>query len=193
MLRANAGFAVLAIVGMLWKEPWGPRVVTAAADNIRDLIAAAQGAPAVVCDLAADAVGNGWGGGAADAPVTPLGDHRLPRHSRGHRRYDMSADDVRFLLESLSQKDACVQELAVRLLGTRGGDEVGPGLLERLASPDSGMRSVAALGLGLAQPGRAVDAQVRAVGDPSTGTRANAIWALGRMEDGRALRPVIAS
>src|ERR1041384_541474 len=105
MLRTNAGFAVLAIVGMLWKEPWGATVVSAAADNIRDLIAAAQGAPAEVCGLAADAVDNGWGA-VNDAPVTPLG-HRLPRHTRGRRRYDISADDVRYLLESLSTRDAC--------------------------------------------------------------------------------------
>ena len=69
----------------------------------------------------------------------------------------MSADDVRFLLESLSTRDACVREIAVRLLGTQGGDEVGPGLLQRLASPDSAMRSVAALGLGLAETPSAVD------------------------------------
>src|SRR5690242_13639717 len=103
----NAGIAALAVVGMLWKGPWGSKVVSAAADNIRDLIAAAQGAPAAVCGLAADAVGNSWGDAtdATDAPVTPLGAHRLPRRSRGRRRYEMSADDVRFLLESLSQRD----------------------------------------------------------------------------------------
>ena len=45
MLR-NASIALFAVAGMLWHEPWGPTVVSAAADNIRDLIAAAQGAPA---------------------------------------------------------------------------------------------------------------------------------------------------
>ena len=68
MLRTNAGFAILAVVGMLWKEPWGTRVVSAAADNIRDLITAAHGVPAAVCDLAADAVG-GWNGAGIDALV----------------------------------------------------------------------------------------------------------------------------
>ncbi len=129
-------YAVLAVAGILWHEPWGPGVVSAAADNIRELIAAAQGTPPEVCGLAAKAVENGWDN-ASDAPVTPLAAHRLPRRSRGHRRYDMTADDVRFLLESLSTRDACVRELAIRLLGTQGGDEVGPGLLQRLGSPDS--------------------------------------------------------
>lgn len=188
----NAAIALFAVVGMLWREPWGPTVVSAAADNIRELITAARGAPAAVCGLAADAVGSGWGGAFSDAPVTPLG-RRLPRHTRGHRRYDMSSDDVRFLLENLSTGDACVRELAVRLLGTQGGDEVGPGLLQRLASPDSAMRSVAALGLGLAETHSAVDALAHTVRDPSTGTRANAVWALGRMDDGRAVGPVTAA
>ena len=44
-----AAYALLAAAGVLWHEPWGAGVVSAAADNIRELIAAAQGAPPAVC------------------------------------------------------------------------------------------------------------------------------------------------
>ena len=83
-----------------------------AALDVRELLAAAHGAPPAICALAVHAVGNyGW----SDAPATPLGTARLLRSHRG-RRQAASIEDIRFLLDNLSSGDPCVRELAVRLV-----------------------------------------------------------------------------
>ncbi len=189
MLRLiGVSLTALALVLPDTPPPARPAGGSAARVDVRDLIAAAHGAPAALCTLAARAVGNyGWGG-AADAPVTPL-----PAESwrnRRERRDALSTDDVRFLLESLATVDPCVRELAVRLVAQEENDAVTIGLLQRLTAPDSSLRTVAALGLGLAEPKRAVEPLVGAIRDDAVGTRANAVWALGRIGDGRAVRPV---
>jgi hypothetical protein len=68
--------------------------------DVHELIAAARGAPAALCALAANAVGNYWGGW-SDAPATPLPRSEPQRRHRGERDA-ASPDDVRFLLESLA-------------------------------------------------------------------------------------------
>jgi hypothetical protein len=145
MLRITSiGFAMLAI--MLTKTPrpnrseHGPE----AAQDIRELISAAHGAPGALCALAARAVGNGWGSW-ADAPATPLGRQgQLP--ARLNRWDQIPPEDEQFLLDSLAAPDACVRELSVRLLGRERSDEVTSGLLSRLSSADSTLRTVAAFG-----------------------------------------------
>ena len=162
------------------------------ASGVREVIAAGHGAPAVLCSLAANSVGNG-GWGWADAPVTPLPRTELDelRHRGGEA---LSAGDLAFLLDSLSSTDACVRQLDVLLLVREGEDaQVAPGLIERLGSPDSSLRSVAAFGLGMVGSETAVDPLISAARAADVGTRANAVWALGRIEDGRALRPLTAA
>jgi HEAT repeat protein len=187
MLRVS-GLLAAAVVAL-----WPPRSRPALSGrapgslDVRDLIAAARGAPASLCMLAAEAVGNGWHHW-GDAPATPL-----PRPGDGasgrERRDPLPSTDVRFLLESLGVSDPCVRELAVRLLGREETEEVALGLEARLIAPDSATRVVAAFGLGLTEPMRSVDPLVRATRDESPGVRANAVWALGRIGDGRGLRP----
>src|SRR5437764_606027 len=47
-------------------------VARAAPLDVAALLSAAQGAPRLICSLAAQSVGNGWGSW-TDAPATPLG------------------------------------------------------------------------------------------------------------------------
>src|SRR5512147_628074 len=93
-----------------------PRVTTRGQD-IHQLMASARNAPAPLCALAVGAVGNhGWGRW-TDAPVTPLAPVEQPRERRSRKGRDsLSTADVQFLFENLQIDDACVRELAVRLL-----------------------------------------------------------------------------
>lgn len=193
-----AGFAFAALVTLCPESPGAAhdsrlttsvsrlasRVPGPASADVQALIAAARGAPPMLCALAAHSVGNG-GWGWSDAPVTPL-----PHADRRSARADSIAPaDVQFLLDNLGGGDACVTEIAVRLLAS---DDSGPavdGLIRNLASPDSSVRVAVSFGLGLAAPDRADDALLRAVDDRAASVRANVVWALGRIGDGRAVRP----
>ena len=136
-----------------------PMLALGAPGDVADLLAAARGAPPALCAMAARSVGNGWGGG-YDAPAPPLPPARERRW-----RDPLPADEQRLLLSSLATEDPCVQEVAIRLLGTQRGDLVVSGLRERLAAPDSALRAVAALGLGLVDAESAVEALLRAARD----------------------------
>ena len=113
MLRSVA----LTLAAVLIARVHEPRVTAAPGDqDIHQLITSARNAPPPLCALAVAAVGNyGWGRW-TDAPVTPLAPARLPRERRGKGRDSVSTADVAFLFENLQIDDACVRELAVRLL-----------------------------------------------------------------------------
>ena len=162
--------------------------VTSIATDIRALLAAARGAPEMVCSLAADAIGQGgWYGGHFSAPRMPLPPVNLGND--GDRRADPA--DVQLLLDNLSSPDRCVRSLAVRVLGHFGGDDATRGLTAKLTDGDASVRETAALGLGLIEPKNVTLALVGALKDVTAGVRANTAWALGRVEDGRALQPLI--
>jgi hypothetical protein len=166
---------------------------TAASIDVTALLAAAHGAPPVICSLASRAIsGYGWGN-ATDAPATPLRATGFDLTNDGDfGRAPLPAADVQRLLAGLSSDDACVREMSVRLLGTQKAEVVGNDLITRLASPEASLRSIAALGLGLVQATAGVDPLVRTLRDADVDVRANSAWALGRLENGRALNPLVA-
>ncbi len=162
--------------------------------DVTALLTSARGAPPMICALAAQSVRRwGWGGDWNDAPSTPLRaivsavNDRLSLNSG-----KLPPEDVERLMSGLSSDDACVRELAVRILGTQKEDEpISRGLITRLANNDASLREVAALGLGFIEPVSAIDPLIRSLRDASPGVRGNSAWALGRIEDGRALRPLL--
>ena len=168
---------------------------TAAGFDVAALLAAAHGAPPIICSLAAQAVrDNGWGNW-SDAPSTPLPHTALPDQRSYRRNRDdddrdrapLAPAEMQRLLEALSSDDPCVRELSVRLLA-RGDDSlVAPALATRLRTGNAQLREVAALGLGLVGAESAGDALVSALRDGEAGVRANAAWASGTIENGRAL------
>jgi HEAT repeat protein len=168
----------------------------AAPIDVGALLAAANGAPAAICALAAQSVRNyGWND-RADAPYTPLGDAPSLRDRdedyRGRNGVQFSAADNEKLLAGLASTDACVRELSVRLVSAqRNNETVNSALITRLGSADVAMRSVAAFGLGLSQPATALDPLIAALRDATSAVRANAAWALGRIDNGRALAPLV--
>lgn len=159
--------------------------VQSAIRNLRGLIAAVRGLPPVVCGLTAEAA-SGWGGGSRlSAPVTPLGEEtamRVAYFPRGR----LSLGEVSELIDSLATPDACVRELAVRMIGRMPAAAVEERLLARLGSGTSvPTREAVAFGLGLVRSKTAIDPLLRTAGDPEIGVRANAIWALGRIGERR--------
>jgi hypothetical protein len=121
-------------------SPAEPRPDAAPVD-VGELLAAAHGAPPIICALAARSVQNGWGEGGA-APVTPLPMVEIGRDGDGRWRPFSTADEDR-LLAGLASDDACVRELSVRLLGGQGTPRVAGALVTRLGSPDTSLRAVA--------------------------------------------------
>lgn len=160
--------------------------------DVSALLAAARGAPPLICSLAAQSLrGYGWGDW-GDAPSTPLS-AVLPAeaHDRDTESSQLPAADVDRLMQALSSDDPCVRELSVRLIGRQKNESVAPALIAKLGTGDPAMRSVAALGLGLVQPRSAVEPLIGILRDATPAVRANSAWALGRIDDGRALAPLI--
>jgi HEAT repeat protein len=169
---------------------------SAAPLDVGALLAAANGAPAMICALAAQSVRNGGWNDRSDAPYTPLGDAPSLRDPdeeyRGRNGTQFSAADNEKLLAGIASTDACVRELSLRLVaGQRNNETVNTALVTRLRSPDAALREVAAFGLGLSQPASAIDPLIAALRDAASHVRANTAWALGRIDNGRALAPLI--
>ena len=128
MLRSVA----LTLAAVLIARVHEPRVTTGRTgdQDIHQLMTSARNAPAPLCALAVAAVGNyGWGRW-TDAPVT-LRSHRCGSRgsARGRKGRDsVSTADVTFLFENLQIDDACVRELAVRLLAGAEESQVATGL-----------------------------------------------------------------
>jgi HEAT repeat protein len=192
MLRVLGVAAIAAMVGSRTTMET-PDVTARAASSIdvAALLAAANGAPPVICALAAQSVRNrGWGDW-SDAPATPLAPLTAAR-TRDDGSDALPDADVDRLVAALGASDACVREIAVRLLGSqRSNERVRAALVTRLGAADVATREVAAYGLGMVQGKTTIDPLIAALRDAAPTVRANAAWALGRMDAGQALRPVL--
>ena len=115
------------------RSPGARPIVSAAADNIRDLIAAAQRC-ARPCLRPRSRRGGQRAGAAraSDAPVTPLGDAPPPApFARPVAATTCPPTTCASCSRASRTRDACVREIAVPPARHPGGDEVGPGLLQR--------------------------------------------------------------
>lgn len=188
-----------------WSATYATPWLTSNTD-VSALMAAARGAPAPVCALAARAVGNlGWWGGSNDAPHTPLAGEQVTLRRRiddADERDDardadalLSSAEQQLLLNNLATDDRCVRELSVRLLAFDrrkvASTEITARLVERLSVADSSVREVVVFGLGLLARSSATLPLMSTLRDRAATVRANAAWALGRINDGRALRALM--
>src|SRR4051794_36140052 len=174
--------ALMSNVGL--REPSPPAVhVTAssapAAIDVAALLAAARGAPPLICGLAAQSIGNGNWGWRSDVPASPLGAAAHPLDGDRGRIEDLPDADVTRLLDALSSDDGCVREMSVRLVGHQDESRVAAPLIAKLSSNDASLRAVAALGLGLVDAQRGVDPLINTLRDGTVEVRANSAWALG--------------
>src|ERR1700722_4992038 len=188
-LSMSRAIEVVVAIALLVLTMGSDRAARAEPMAVAALLAAAHGAPPLICAFAARAVDNGWGNW-ADAPSTPLMAFDVERN-RDERRTEFSPADEDRLLAGLTVDDPCVRELAVRLLVGQRNDRVAGALVSRLESTDASLRALAAFGLGLVEPPSAVNPLIKALGDATPGVRANSAWALGHIEDGRALAPLV--
>jgi HEAT repeat protein len=194
MLRVLGVLTMAALMSNAGHAPPAPalRVASAApaAIDVAALLAAARGAPPLICGLAARSISNGNWGWWSDVPASPLG--AATRALDGDRRSieDLPDADVTRVLDAMASDDACVREMSVRLVGHQDESRVAAPLISKLSSPDASVRVVAALGLGLVDAQRAVDPLIGTLRDATAEVRANSAWALGRIENGRALAPL---
>src|SRR5258708_32729716 len=86
--------------------------------DVAALLAAAQGAPPLICSLAANSL-RGWGWGGRDAPATPLSAEVTPVRSLDVESRALPVADLESLVAALYSADPCVRELSVRVLGRR--------------------------------------------------------------------------
>lgn len=158
--------------------------------DVSALVAAVHGLPGVVCGLTAEAAA-GWGGRSwMNAPAPPLGPDASERVA-DFPRARLSLRDVAMLIDSVTSSDACVRELAVRLIGRAPAELVEDRLIARVGSSQPApTREAAVLALGLVESKAGVTPLLRLVMDEGMGVRANAIWALGRIGDRRASAPL---
>src|SRR5512132_1027927 len=99
-LMANAGHAPASTVVRVSTSSTS----SVAAIDVTALLAAARGAPPLICGLAAQSVGNGnWGW--TDAPAPPLGAAARPQDGESRRVRDLSDADVTRVLDALSSDD----------------------------------------------------------------------------------------
>ena len=153
-----------------------PQIEPAAPQSIDELITAARGASPMICALAAQSIGNGGGGWQPPYPIVSTSFTSI-RQALREARMESS---LPLLLASLGDADACVREIAARLLGHQRDDTAIRGIAARLQSPDAPSRAAAAYALGLT--GAGVSAPLEEVlADPEPAVRGNAVWALGRI------------
>ena len=175
------------------RDAGGNAIAGAGPLDVGALLVAAQGAPRVICALAAQSVRNSGWNDWSDAPYTPLSPNGSDRIWDEGTQVPFASGDVDRLMEGLASPDACVREISVRLLGTqRTQPRIVSSLMERLTSVSVETREAASLGLGLLVSARSVDALVITLRDAAPHLRANAAWALGRIDDGRALAALVA-
>ena len=122
MLRVLGVLTTAALISTAGHEAPTPsvRVVEPAQAVVIDvaaLLAAARGAPPLICGLAAQSLGNGNWGWWTDAPASPLGPAMREQGGDYRRMRDLPDADVTRLLDALSSDDACVREMSVRLVG----------------------------------------------------------------------------
>src|SRR5688572_14864028 len=175
----TSAFAVIAFTAAVvtMAAPSSPATDTRAPDaigaDVNALLTAARGAPPLLCSMAARSVHNfyGWGD-ASDAPAPPLGTV-VSESDRSLGRSPLPDSDIALLIDALSSDDACVREMAVRLVGRQPDERVTAPLLARLRSDDASVRSVAAMGLGLVDTDEAVAPLIATLRDESPAVRGN--------------------
>jgi HEAT repeat protein len=169
------GLAALSLTGpQLSTEP-------APALSIGELIAAARGASPILCALAAQSIGNGYGGWQPPYPIVAAS-YAPVRQALREASLESS---LPLLLPALDDPDPCVREVGARLLGRQRSTTATTAIASRLASSDGPGRAAAAYALGLTGAGVSAPLE-EALADPVPAVRGNALWALGRIGDGAA-------
>ena len=152
-----------------------------------EVLAAARGAPVILCGLAARAVEARYGNGPWTPPL-PSGDTSQALTWALERDRSSASDSV--LLDGLAADDPCVRSIAARLVARSESPSVTAGLIRSLAGPAAGTRAAAAVALGLTGIAAGVDPLIARLRDTDADVRTASAWALGGLDDARAVAPL---
>jgi HEAT repeat protein len=167
------------------------QVPAADSTRVRQLLDAARGANALMCDLATGAV-DGRFGWSSDDNFTAGGADSVSRAvTRWVHEHDIDATALPTLRAGLADADACVRRLAAPLLGRIKAPAAYQAMTSALGASDASVREMGALALGYADDPRAVSPLAERLKDDAPRVRAMAAWALGEIERPESVRPLI--
>jgi HEAT repeat protein len=139
---------------------------------------------AVVCEMAVDNVGNGWGWSDGPSGVRSLRDQssatRAERVAFG--RAEVTDNAVPVLASGLSRQDPCSRRAAARLLGQSELVSASRALRDAARSSDGRVREAAFLGIGIREDSANYQSAVQGLGDRDPEVVRLAAWALGEYE-----------
>lgn len=162
--------------------------------RVDELLRAARGANAVMCEMAATTVDgrSGWwshldasfrAGGSSDAAARDV--MAWVRHEQ------VDAAAVPLLRAALADPDWCVRRVAAPLLARVDAEPARQAMLAALEATDAVTREMGALALGFDEDPRSIPPLVARLRDDAPRVRATAAWALGEIENRQAVRPLI--
>lgn len=139
---------------------------------------------AVVCEMAVDNLGNGWGWSDGTAGVRSLRDQseatRAERVAFG--RAEVSGSAVSVLANGLSRQDPCSRRAAARLLGQSELVAASRALRDAARSSDGRVREAALLGIGIREDSANYQSAVQGLSDRDPEVVRMAAWAVGEYE-----------
>ena len=169
----------------------GPRGDSKGPDSaqVARFLTALGSADPVICEMAVDNIGNGWGWHSRRAAVGVLHDRsqaeRAARNAFSNDVEDPKA--VPLLVDRLGDPNPCVRRAAARMLGSDRSDLARRMLRAKLRDPQPLIREAAAFGAGQRDDHEAYDDLVRGLKDPEVSVVRMSVWALGELEDHRAV------
>ena len=159
--------------------------------RVRQLLDAARGANALMCDLATGAV-DGRFGWSSDDNYTAGGADSVSRDvTRWVHEHEVDATALPTLRAGLADADACVRRLAAPLLGRIKTPAAYQAMTSALSSSEAAVREMGALALGYLEDPRSIGQLTERLKDDAPRVRATAAWALGEIERPESVPPLI--
>lgn len=159
--------------------------------RVRQLLGAARGANALMCDLATGAVDGRFGWSSDDNFTTGGADSVSRDVTRWVHEHEVDASALPTLSAGLADADACVRRLSAPLLGRIKTPAAYQAMTAALSSSEASVREMGALALGYADDPRSVSQLADRLKDDAPRVRATAAWALGEIERPESVRPLI--
>lgn len=166
---------------------------TSATDStrVRQLLSAARGANALMCDLATGAVDGRFGWSSDDNFTTGGADSVSRDVTRWVHEHEVDASALPTLTAGLADADACVRRLAAPLLGRIKTPAAYQAMTSALSSSDASVREMGALALGHLEDPQSISQLADRLKDDAPRVRATAAWALGEIERPESVTPLI--
>jgi len=158
--------------------------------RVRQLLDAARGANALMCDLTTGAV-DGRFGWSSDDNFTGGADSISRAVTRWVHEHEVDASALPTLRAGLADADACVRRLAAPLLGRIKTPAAYQAMTSALSSNEASVREMGALALGYLEDPRSISQLADRLKDDAPRVRATAAWALGEIERPESVTPLI--